>query len=627
MEVGKHRSSNLYSVAVGLALGMLAIETVYLHWKCVKMEKRFNEKIQALDKKQAGIETVKWLKEILETSQTLKHGSRQRRNADQQHNRKRRDIRDEIEEVLLHGLRAFVIDVVNKKVTTRTVCQNRTVVCIKGERGPLGPRGVPGVKGDKGDQGSQGIQGIQGPPGPAGQQGPQGLKGERGSIGSRGVPGVKGDKGDLGLQGIQGIQGPPGPAGQQGPKGPKGDRGKPGMSLSKPVITANFNETMIRPEASNLSVICVAAGIPEPAIRWEVGGRDMNKRYSFPSKGHLLIANISVADRGVIRCIAENMLGTDTEEMTLDVHTKPTINLPKIAAKPEVGKKFEISCNASGNPLPKLKWEKEAGAFKGRQDLSTDGRSLRLVIENPVANDSGNYLCTVENYIGKASKSITIDFVDALRDCSVWRKNGYTMNGVYLVSPDGGTPFKAYCDMATNDGGWTLIQRRQDGSVDFYKTWNEYKNGFGDLRGEFWLGNDKIHELTKRQDMIIRFDLEDVNGVKAYAEYAHFYIDSESKQYMVHVSSYSGTAGDSFGPHHGYKFSTKDRDYDVYPRSCARAFHGGWWYYNCHKSNLNGRYLNGPHSSSAGSVNWYAFRRHNSLRKTEMKIRPRSFTV
>eukprot|EP00112_Aurelia_sp_Birch-Aquarium-sp1_P013343 Seg2828.2 transcript_id=Seg2828.2/GoldUCD/mRNA.D3Y31 product=Ryncolin-4 protein_id=Seg2828.2/GoldUCD/D3Y31 len=625
MEVGKHRPSNLFSVAVGLALVILAIETGYVHWKCIKMEERFTEKIAALGKKQTGIETVKWLKEILEASQTLKQGSRQKRNTEQQGSRKRRDIREEIEKVLLHGLRAFVIDVVNKKVTSQTVCQNRTVVCVKGERGPTGPRGAPGVKGENGGQGSQGIQGAQGPPGPTGMQGQQGPKGERGPIGPNGVPGVKGDKGDQGSQGIQGVQGPPGPAGQQGPKGPKGDRGKPGVSPSKPVISTKFNKTIRRAESTNLLLACVATGIPAPTIRWEVGGRDADKRYSFPSKGHLQITNVSVADRGVIRCVAESILGKDTEETALDVHTKPKINLPRIAGKAVVGKKFDIYCNASGNPLPKLSWHKATGAVNGIQDLSSDARSLRLVINNPVANDSGNYFCIAENHIGKANKSIGIDFtIDVLRDCSVWRKNGYTKNGLYSINPDGNTRYQAYCDMTTNNGGWTVIQRRQDGSVDFYKTWNEYKNGFGNAAGEFWLGNDKIYELTKGQDMMIRFDLEDASGVKVYAEYGNFYIDNEGSQYKLHTGSYSGTAGDSFSYHNGCGFSTKDRD----PASCAMQYHGAWWYKACHLSNLNGRYLNGTHSSYANGVNWNTFRGHyNSLGKTEMKIRPQSFIV
>ena len=78
------------------------------------------------------------------------------------------------------------------------------------------------------------------------------------------------------------------------------------------------------------------------------------------------------------------------------------------------------------------------------------------------------------------------------------------------------------CDMTTDSGGWTIFQRRLDGSVDFYLGWTSYKNGFGNLKGEFWLGNDKLHRLTAADDVMLRVDLEDFNRNTAYAEYTTF---------------------------------------------------------------------------------------------------------
>ena len=126
-------------------------------------------------------------------------------------------------------------------------------------------------------------------------------------------------------------------------------------------------------------------------------------------------------------------------------------------------------------------------------------------------------------------------------------------------------------------------------SVDFFKTWNEYKNGFGSVAGGFWLGNDKVHELTKRQDLMIRFDLEDWNGIRFYAEYAKIYIDDVSKKYRAHVGSYSGTTGDAFTYVNTYKFSTKYHDNDASSGTCASAYHGARWYVDCHSFNLNER--------------------------------------
>ena len=94
----------------------------------------------------------------------------------------------------LHGLQAFDIDVANRNRTTQAVCRNKTVVCVKGDRGPIRPRGVPGFNEDKENEGSQGLQGVQGPPAPTGQRGPKSPTGERGPIAPRGAPGVKGAK-------------------------------------------------------------------------------------------------------------------------------------------------------------------------------------------------------------------------------------------------------------------------------------------------------------------------------------------------------------------------------------------------------------------------------------------------
>ena len=159
------------------------------------------------------------------------------------------------------------------------------------------------------------------------------------------------------------------------------------------------------------------------------------------------------------------------------------------------------------------------------------------------------------------------------------------------MNPDGKGSFTVYCDMRTDGGGWTVFQRRQDGSVDFYRGWNDYKSGFGQLTAEFWLGNDKIHRLTASRPSSLRVELEDWNGVRAYAKYGRFSIGDEQAQYRLEVSSYSGTAGDSLAEHNNMAFTTKDRDNDRISGNCAVGWTGAWWYKGCHYSNLNGKYL------------------------------------
>ena len=116
---------------------------------------------------------------------------------------------------------------------------------------------------------------------------------------------------------------------------------------------------------------------------------------------------------------------------------------------------------------------------------------------------------------------------------------------MYTINPDGGQSIQVLCDMTTDCGGWTVFQRRSDGSVDFYRGWESYKNGFGDLNGEFWLGNDNLHRLTATDDVTLRVDPEDFDGDIRYAEYRTFKVADEANKYRLLIGEYCGTAGDS----------------------------------------------------------------------------------
>ena len=191
------------------------------------------------------------------------------------------------------------------------------------------------------------------------------------------------------------------------------------------------------------------------------------------------------------------------------------------------------------------------------------------------------------------------------------------------MNPDEKGSFNVYCDMRTDGGGWTVFQRRQDGSVDFYRGWNDYKSGFGQLTAEFWLGNDKIHRLTAARPSSLRVELEDWNGVRVFAKYGKFKIGDEQVQYRLEVGSYSGTAGDSLAYHNNMAFSSKDRDNDRWGRNCAVSLTGAWWYNSCHYSNINGKYLRDKVDERG--VTWYHFNmKYLSLKFAEMKLRSAS---
>ncbi|XP_074629262.1 microfibril-associated glycoprotein 4-like [Acropora palmata] len=207
------------------------------------------------------------------------------------------------------------------------------------------------------------------------------------------------------------------------------------------------------------------------------------------------------------------------------------------------------------------------------------------------------------------------------KSCFEVYKSGQKISGVYTINPDGLEDFRVYCDHKTAGGGWTVFQKRFDGSVDFYRTWDAFKRGFGNLKGEFWLGLDKIHRLTVSSNNTLRVDLEDNLGNTAFAEYSLFTVASEQENYQLNLGRYSGTAGESLSYHHGRAFSTLDRDNDGYSGNCAVLHHGAWWYNNCYYSNLNGRYLNGTISTQG--MSWHRWKNsHYSVPRSEMKIRP-----
>ncbi|XP_036000565.1 tenascin isoform X3 [Fundulus heteroclitus] len=210
------------------------------------------------------------------------------------------------------------------------------------------------------------------------------------------------------------------------------------------------------------------------------------------------------------------------------------------------------------------------------------------------------------------------------RDCSQSLLNGDTSSGMHTIylGGDESQPLQVYCDMSTDGGGWIVFLRRQSGRLEFFRNWKNYTAGFGDMNDEFWLGLSNLHKITSGGQYELRVDLRD-KGEMAYAYYEKFSVSEPRTRYKVHVGGYSGTAGDSMTYHHGRPFSTYDHDNDIAVTNCALSYKGAFWYKNCHRVNLMGRYGDNSHSKG---VNWFHWKGHeHSIEFAEMKIRPSNF--
>ncbi|XP_005363233.1 angiopoietin-4 [Microtus ochrogaster] len=212
------------------------------------------------------------------------------------------------------------------------------------------------------------------------------------------------------------------------------------------------------------------------------------------------------------------------------------------------------------------------------------------------------------------------------QDCAEIKRSGANASGVYTIHVANMTkPLKVFCDMETDGGGWTLIQRRQDGSMSFQKTWEEYKEGFGNVAREYWLGNEAVHHLTSRTAYLLRVELRDWEGLQTSIEYEHFQLGSERQRYSFSVNASSSSSGfkNSLAPQ-GTKFSTSDMDNDNCMCKCAQMMSGGWWFDACGLSNLNGIYYPvRQHLHKLNGIRWHYFRGPSySLQGTRMMLRP-----
>ena len=205
-----------------------------------------------------------------------------------------------------------------------------------------------------------------------------------------------------------------------------------------------------------------------------------------------------------------------------------------------------------------------------------------------------------------------------------------SLSGVYLLNKfcgDDCVQAEAYCDTSNEGGGWLVVQRRQDGSVDFNRTWAEYEDGFGELTGEFWYGLKALHCLTGQGGWEMRMDIKLDDGTNVFFHYEQFIVASAEDKYNLTVGGFQGTTNDSMAVHNGMNFTTIDNDNDQWSRgNCALLDgrdkpSGGWWYKSCWGDGT------APNYSYTLKPVVYFNGRGRFVPYIEIKIRPRNCNI
>ncbi|XP_033502701.2 tenascin isoform X4 [Epinephelus lanceolatus] len=287
-----------------------------------------------------------------------------------------------------------------------------------------------------------------------------------------------------------------------------------------------------------------------------------------------------------------------------------------------------------------LTWKPPQAAVTGYTlTFSSADGVIREVVLSPTASSysmaqltgSTEYNVKLQAIAGaKRSRHVTTVFTTIgqlyrrPKDCAQILLNGETTSGLYTIYVGGeeSQPIQVYCDMTTDGGGWLVFLRRQNGKLEFFRNWKNYTAGFGNMNDEFWLGLSNLHKITNSGHYELRVDLRD-NGELAYAQYDKLTIAEPRTRYKIYIGAYSGTAGDSMTYHQGRPFSTYDNDNDIAVTNCALSYKGAFWYKNCHRVNLMGKYGDNSHSKG---INWFHWKGHeHSIEFAEMKIRPANF--
>jgi len=376
-----------------------------------------------------------------------------------------------------------------------------------------------------------------------------------------------------------------------------------------------------------------------------------NNKYSVDkqdSSCNLVIHDVTSSQAGTYTCQDYRSTARPVSAQLVILESSPVCSSDETENYVLSGQPVNYHCkvNYRGNLSPKMIWvdtttpekvhknvvvKQEETFVESSLTINAEKPSLgpftsRTYFDGPESNPSDHVdeatNAPLYTYSWTSTQLLVLDAEVAGHDCqSLHEQIPSLPSGVYSVFiPSLGKAVQVYCDMSTTGGGWTVIQRRIDGSERFRRSWLDYTTGFGTLKREFWIGNDNIAALTASGTHTLRIDLGDWAGNFRYAEYEKFKVSPESDKYRISIGDYAGDAGDSLVTHNGQMFSAVDQNNNDGGLDCSCRYRGVWWYSrNCGYSNLNGEYNNTRGGEGVNWADWKGF--EYSLKFTEMKIR------
>uniref|UniRef100_A0A3Q3J7X4 Fibrinogen C-terminal domain-containing protein n=1 Tax=Monopterus albus TaxID=43700 RepID=A0A3Q3J7X4_MONAL len=380
----------------------------------------------------------------------------------------------------------------------------------------------------------------------------------------------------------------------------------------------NFIQRSVRPDIANIPSHVVHN---QTATMLEIGTNLLTHTAEQTRKLNVVEAKVLNHTSRIEIQLLENSLSTNKLEKELLLQTSEISRLQDKNSRLE--SKVQLLESQQRGELEDMREEKKRLQMAAIESLE---KQLRVASSNNSAlqRQQAQLMESVHTLIRSPPRT------QMWRDCADAYKAGHSVSGLYHIYLSNRTePVQVYCDMETSGGGWTVFQRRFNGSMDFQRSWREYKMGFGDVLGEHWLGNEVLYLLTSQGQYSLRVELRDWEENPAHSQYDRFTLASERQQYRLYLRGYSGTAGrQSSLATQGTGFSTRDQDNDNCDHcKCALMLTGGWWFDACGFSNLNGIYYTVGHNiRKLNGIKWHHFRGPSySLRSTSMMVRPYDF--